>query len=85
MRRWVASPAYRVVIQSLVAARKEAGQSQRQLAGCLGKPPSWVAKIEMGERRADIVEVVKISKALGLDPADFLVRVAAALPDELDI
>ena len=85
MRRWVASPAYRVVIDGLVSARKEKGQTQRGLAERLAKPPSWVAKIEVGERRADLVEVVAIAKALDFDPLELLGRITAAMPHELDI
>jgi transcriptional regulator with XRE-family HTH domain len=52
----------------LVATRREAGLTQAQLAERLGKPPSFIAKIEIGERRLDVVEFIAIAKALKLDP-----------------
>ena len=85
MRRWVTSPAYRVVVDALVQARVRQGRTQRWLAERLSKPPSYVAKIEVGERRVDIVEVVAVARALGVDVPGLLVEIAAALPDELDV
>jgi transcriptional regulator with XRE-family HTH domain len=52
----------------LVATRREAGLTQAQLADRLGKPASFIAKIEIGERRVDVVEFAAIAKALKLDP-----------------
>jgi len=42
--------------------------TQRDLAEKLGVPPSWVAKVEMGKRRIDIMETVRILDALGARP-----------------
>ena len=47
---------YRALRAELLAARKEAGLSQRDLATILDVPHSWVAKVESGERRVDFVE-----------------------------
>lgn len=85
MRRWVSSQSYRVAISTVIDARKEAGFTQRDLAERLGKPPSFVAKVETGERRLDLVEFVAISRALNLNPAEFIARVNAAIPDEIEI
>lgn len=52
----------------LVAARDKAGLTQQQLANRLGKPQSFVAKYEGGERRLDVIEFVVIVKAIGTDP-----------------
>jgi transcriptional regulator with XRE-family HTH domain len=52
----------------LVTVRREAGLSQRQLGARLGKPNSFVCKIESGYRHIDIAEFVAIAKALKLDP-----------------
>lgn len=42
--------------------------TQRELATLLGKPQSFVSKYERRERRLDVVEFVKIAKAIGIDP-----------------
>lgn len=75
----VHTPAYRQLIELLVKARDEAGLSQRALAAKLGCHPSWVAKVEMGERRLDVVEFVRVCRALGRDPLPIVRKVAAAI------
>jgi transcriptional regulator with XRE-family HTH domain len=57
------------LIALLVAAREKAGLTQQQLADRLGKPQSFVAKYEGGERRIDVIEFLAISQALEFDPA----------------
>ena len=52
----------------LVASRREAGLTQAQLADRLGKQASFIAKIEIGERRLDVVEFAAIAKAIKIDP-----------------
>jgi transcriptional regulator with XRE-family HTH domain len=84
-RKWVTSPSYKAVISGLVAARKKAAMTQRDLAEVLGKPPSWVAKIEQGERRLDIVEFVAVARALGQSEVTLFRTFAANLPKRLDI
>jgi len=39
--------------------------TQTQLAKRLGKPQSFVAKYEGGERRLDVIEFVDVVRALG--------------------
>ncbi|QUD90578.1 helix-turn-helix domain-containing protein [Phenylobacterium montanum] len=84
MRRWVSSPSYRATLETLVAARYECGLSQKAVADILGKPPSFIAKIDLGERRLDLVEFVTIARALGLTPEDLMARIAAKLPGDLE-
>ena len=52
----------------LVAARKSAALSQRDLAAILRVPHSWVANVESGERRIDLVEFWWLLSACGVDP-----------------
>lgn len=62
---------------SLVAARDKAGLTQQQLADRLGKPQSFVAKYEGGERRLDVIEFIAIAHALGCDAARMIRELAA--------
>jgi len=59
---------YTALKQWLIRAREAAGLTQQQLADRLGKPQSYVSKIESGERRIDPVELVRHAQALGADP-----------------
>lgn len=72
MRKTVHSPAAQTFCALLRAERKKAHLSQEKLAVKLKKPQSFVAKIEAGERRLDVVEFLTIANALGVDPAKFM-------------
>lgn len=66
MTQSVFSARYDLLRETLVRARREAGLTQAELAIRLAKPQSYVSKIERGERRIDIVELIDISRALGI-------------------
>jgi len=66
------SRGYVLLCKALVAARHKAGLSQTQLAQRLGRPQSFVAKVEGGERRIDVVELVAIAAIIGLDTSQLL-------------
>ena len=83
-RPWVKSPSYEAAIGAIISARKAAGLSQRDVAERLGKPRSFVSKIENRERRVDIVEFIALAKAVGVDPQELLTAVIAALPGRLE-
>lgn len=72
-------PRYRRIVKALVAARNDAGLTQRDLAERLGKPPSYVGKAESLQRRLDLVEVIDWASALNLKTAPFLVKLARAI------
>lgn len=59
---------YRKLIAAIRSARRQAGVTQQQLADRLGRPQSFVAKIEGYERRLDVVEFLQICRALEADP-----------------
>lgn len=84
-RIWVTSEAYDSAIQAIITARHAQGVSQRDLAARLGKPRSFVSKLENKERRLDLVEFVVLARALNLAPADLLHRVVESLPSNIDI
>jgi len=71
----------RATIQIHVAARHESGLTQAVLADLLGKPPSSIAKIELGERRVDLVKFIAIARALGCAPEKLFVRISESVPE----
>ena len=77
----VHSASYSKLIAVLVAARLEAGFTQQEIAGRLGKPQSYVAKIEGGERRLDVVEFIALAKAMNVDPKKLFSSVVQATQD----
>lgn len=48
---------YKKVVKNLRKAREDAGLRQEDVAQKLGKPQSYISKIERGERRIDVVEL----------------------------
>ncbi|HEX7858470.1 MAG TPA: helix-turn-helix transcriptional regulator [Sphingobium sp.] len=78
-RGWVVSPQYRKAVEAIKAARESKGISQRELARRLEKPPSFVNKIELLERRIDILEFVQWAKALDTSADELIRSVEAAV------
>jgi transcriptional regulator with XRE-family HTH domain len=68
MEKSVHTSEYGFLRSALREARTKAGLSQRELALRLQTPHSWVAKVESGERRLDLVEFFWFIKACGDDP-----------------
>jgi transcriptional regulator with XRE-family HTH domain len=73
-RKSVFSPQYERFREELIAMRKANRLSQQQVAQALGRPQSFVAKVENGERRLDIVELVGYARAIGAEPRNFIVE-----------
>lgn len=84
-RGWVVSPEYRDLIDVMAAYRRETGVSQRELARRLGKPPSFVNKIELFERRLDLLEFIAIAEALGQEPHIWLKSLRSNLPQQIHL
>jgi transcriptional regulator with XRE-family HTH domain len=84
MQKSLKSAEYARLIEVLVAARHGAGIRQQALAKKLGRPQSFIAKYEGGERRLDVIEFIAIARALGADPQklfrDFLAGKSAKTP-----
>ncbi len=61
MSKSVYTKGYREIIERLKKARIQAGLAQHEVAKKLGKPQSYISKIESGERRLDVVEIKKFA------------------------
>ena len=66
------SQEHRALCALLVAERRKAGLRQADIAARLGKPQSYVAKYEGGERRLDVIEFLGVVRAIGADPKRIL-------------
>jgi transcriptional regulator with XRE-family HTH domain len=60
--------------------RKAAGLNQRELAERLEKTQSYVAKVELHERRLDIVQLVEWLRALEEDEKSFFAEMLKDIP-----
>lgn len=76
MGKSIHSPQHQKLRELLVAARRKAGLTQAEVAERLGRPQSFVAKYEGGERRLDVIEFLQVAKALEANAQKLLKAVA---------
>jgi len=62
----IGDPRYLEMIACLRAHRERLRLSQQELAARLGRPQSYVSKVETCERRIDLLEALAICEALGV-------------------
>ena len=74
---WVQPKEYRQVGAALAAARDRAGLTQVELAKLLRKPQSFVSNYERGNRRIDVLELLRIVDALNADPRKVFMDIVA--------
>lgn len=59
----------------LAQARQVRGITQTELAARLGRPQSYISKIERGERKIDLIELFELCEALELPPLELIAEV----------
>ena len=67
--------------RQLIKLRKEANMTQVELAKKLDLPQSDISRVELGERRLDVVEFVRWSNAVGFDACEVLRAVSLKTSD----
>lgn len=82
---WVASPVHRAIVAVLVEARKSAGLTQRDVAAKLGKPPSFVGKVESIERNLSVFEFLAWAQAVDADPVAMVREIRDRAPGLIEI
>ncbi|MDP8998350.1 MAG: helix-turn-helix domain-containing protein [Pseudomonadota bacterium] len=83
MTKSLHSSTYAKLTELLVQARKKSGLKQQQVADALNTHQSYIAKVEGGERRIDVVEFMDLARALGVTPSVLLKKLEAqAKPEE---
>ncbi len=66
---------HKALIALLVEKREAAGLTQAELAAKLGEYQSFVARLESGQRRVDVVEFIELAEILGFDAASAMKRI----------
>jgi ribosome-binding protein aMBF1 (putative translation factor) len=74
---WIQPKEYKRVGRILAAARQATGITQVGLAKKLRKPQSFVSSYEIGQRRIDVLELVRIANVLGVDAVALLKEIVA--------
>ena len=66
---------HKALIALLIEKREAAGLTQSELAAKLREYQSFVARLESGQRRVDVVEFLELSEILGFDAASAVERI----------
>ena len=77
MSKTLGTSRHRALIAFLTAKRHAAGMSQTDLAKALGEYQSFVARMESGQRRVDVIEYENLARILNFDVQEFFT------PDDL--
>ncbi len=72
MGKSLTSARHRALIELLIQKRKAAGLTQADVASHLGEYQSFVARLESGQRRVDVVEFLDLSEVLEFDPVEVI-------------
>jgi transcriptional regulator with XRE-family HTH domain len=77
MSKTLRSPRHEALRAFVAAKRKQAGLTQADVAVKLRRYQSFVANIEGGQRRIDVVELLDLADAIGFDPGEAIKRLKA--------
>lgn len=77
MSRTLGSARHEALCALLVAERKKAELNQEKLAKKLKQHQSFIARLESGERRIDVVEFLELAEVIGFDPLRALAKIKA--------
>lgn len=67
MQKTIYSERHRRLAELLIEKRKAAGMTQAEVARALGRHQPFIANIENGDRRVDLVELLAIGDIVGFD------------------
>ncbi len=82
MEKSIYTREYQVLLRLLRETRERAGVTQVELARRLSQTQSYVSKIELGDRRLDLIQLRTILAALGAGLGDFVARFEGAIDDQ---
>lgn len=75
LKKSIYSEKHKKLCELMIRARKDAGFTQQELADKIKRPQSFIAKYERGERRLDLIELIEISKFIGLNVEDLIEKI----------
>lgn len=80
MPRSIRSEGLLALGRAIAEIRASRGMSQRQFAASIGYSNTFLAKVELGVRRLDVVELVILARVMDVDAAELLRTVEKATP-----
>ncbi len=77
MGKTLNSRRHKSLVDLLVKRREVIGMTQAELAARLGQYQPFVARLESGQRRIDVVEFLELSEILGFDAVQAIKTIKA--------
>ena len=75
MGKTLGSRRHKALIDLLTAKREAAGITQSELISKLGQYQSFVARLESGQRRVDVIELLDLADVLNFDASQVLRKI----------
>ncbi|MAM00287.1 MAG: transcriptional regulator [Alteromonadaceae bacterium] len=69
MYKSIHSEGHRALVTAFIETRRSAKMTQTDLAKKIGWKQSLIARVESGQRRIDVVDVVHWGRAVGTEPS----------------
>ncbi|WP_246673562.1 helix-turn-helix transcriptional regulator [Mesorhizobium sp. B2-4-14] len=80
MAKTLHSDRHRRLAELLTEKRKLAGLTQAAVAKALDRHQPFIANIENGDRRVDLIEFLDLAKVVGFDPFEVMRQLEAVEP-----
>ena len=78
MDKTLVTERHRRLIALIIEAREKSGMTQTELADALGEYQSFVARLESGQRRLDVIEFIQLSEVLKFDLTEMISKVSTS-------
>ena len=75
MDKTLATERHQRLIALIIEAREKVGMTQTDLADALGEYQSFVARLESGQRRLDVIEFIRLAEILDFDAPKLMAKV----------
>ncbi|MCQ1779129.1 helix-turn-helix transcriptional regulator [Neorhizobium galegae] len=78
MEKTLTTKGHSALVKLVREKREAAGLTQEVLAKTLGEHQSFIARLESGQRRIDVLEYVTLAEVIGFDAVDELSKLIAS-------
>jgi transcriptional regulator with XRE-family HTH domain len=85
MPKSVFGGAHNDLVEVLLDARKSSGLTQAELGERVGKDQTFISLIENSQRRVDVLEFIRLCRAMRMDPARIFAVLLERIPQDFDI
>lgn len=83
IKKTIHAKEYHIVIAMLRKLREQKQLTQKGLADKIGSDQTFISKIEIGERRVDIIELKYICEALDIELVQFIKQVESKIKGKI--